>query len=639
MARFRLRLFDDGQMSGVWSARMTYWGMGDSSFCLIIARTSAYVHQIRSRRRRWARGRAHVGFTRVQTGGVRRAAWVLLAFSLVMGVAGVGADPAAPAATASARSPVTDLPTLASPTFVAASDTGSGTSGRIGAPGGPYLYDSQGRVLFFHGVNAVYKFAPYELYPDPKKPWNFSSADASLMARLGFNVVRLGMTWRGLEPGTAPSNDPAICTPGAPTNPGQLNRQHLDRYLARLTETVDLLGRFHIYTILDMHQDVYNQMFEGEGAPNWAVCTNGVPSADPPGRWSLEYGTKAAGIAFSHFWHNNVRGDLQGQYDQVWADVARAFRDNRWVLGYDPFNEPFSTSLIRFGDEHFDAQLECFYTGTAHIGSALHGAPPLRCPKADPANGVVPTILANDHDHLIFDEPDNFASRGLPTYIGPMDFPDLVFNVHIYCGARSPVTGNPTNDLLCAAQDEHSLAVRASDRPEMASAAQPNGPPWMVTEFGATSDPRLLAPIAAALDAHLVGWIYWAWKFYGDPTGSADESLVMADGRLRSTASVLSRAYPQAVAGTPLRFSFSPATDVFDMAYVPDHHITAPTLIFVPTDVHYRHGYCARTTGASVTSARGSDVLQVRNNRTGRRVTVEITPGRCSAGGPGATRT
>jgi endoglycosylceramidase len=173
----------------------------------------------------------------------------------------------------------------------------------------------------------------------------------------------------------------------------------------------------------------------------------------------------------------------------------------------------------------------------------------------------------------------------------------------------------------------------------MASAAQPNGPPWMVTEFGATSDPRLLAPITTALDAHLVSWIYWAWKFYGDPTGSADESLVMADGRLRSTASVLSRAYPQAVAGTPLRFSFSPATDVFDMAYVPDHHITAPTLIFVPTDVHYRHGYCARTTGASVTSARGSDVLQVRNNRTGSRVTVEITPGRCSAGGPGATRT
>ena len=41
------------------------------------------------------------------------------------------------------------------------------------------------------------------------------------------------------------------------------------------------------------------------------------------------------------------------------------------------------------------------------------------------------------------------------------------------------------------------------------------------------------------------------------------------------------------------------------MAYVPNHHIDAPTLIFVPTEVHYRHGYCARTQGASVTSAPG----------------------------------
>ena len=65
---------------------------------------------------------------------------------------------------------------------------------------------------------------PYELYPGPGKPWNFSAADASLMARLGFNVVRLGMTWSGLEPGTAPANDPAICGPGRPTDPHQFNR-------------------------------------------------------------------------------------------------------------------------------------------------------------------------------------------------------------------------------------------------------------------------------------------------------------------------------------------------------------------------------------------------------------------------------
>ena len=520
----------------------------------------------------------------------------------------------------------TSLPTLGS--AIVTPDAGA-VSGPIRAPGGPYLYDRHGRVVFFHGVNAVYKYAPFELYPDPGRPWNFSAADASLMERLGLNVVRLGMTWSGLEPGTAPANDPAICDRGAPSDPQQFNQAVFNRYVQRLKTTVNLLGRFHIYTILDMHQDVYNEMFDGEGEPNWAVCTNGVPSVDPPGRWSLSYATKAAGIAFHHFWANDVRGDLQGEYDRVWGDVARAFSGNPWILGYDPFNEPFSTSLIRFGDEHFDAQLECFYTGTAHVGMASHDAPPLRCPVRDPANGVVPTILAGDPSGLIFDEPDNYASRGFPTFIGPMDLPNLVFNVHIYCGARSPVTGNPTNLLACAFQDARSLSRRAEDRPEMASAQQPGGPAWFVTEFGATSSPALLSSITSKMDAQQVGWAYWSWKYYDDPTGSGAESLVMADGHLRSTALVLSRTYPQAVAGVPISYDFSPTTGVFHLDYVPDHRIHAPTVIFVPTEIHYAHGYCARASGAMVTSAPGSDLLKVVNHRSGHLVEVVVTPGDC----------
>ena len=288
------------------------------------------------------------------------------------------------------------------------------------APGGPYLYDSQGRVVFFHGVDAVYKYAPYELYPDPGKPWNFSAADASLMARLGFNVVRLGMTWSGLEPGTAPANDPAICEHGtadesAPVQPGRARplRGAADQDGRTCWGASTSTRSWTCTRTCTTRCSRVRARRAGPCAPT-ACRASTRPAAGPSSTR-----TKAAGIAFHHFWDNNVRGDLQGQYDQVWGDVAHAFKGNRWVLGYDPFNEPFSTSLIRFGDEHFDSQLECFYTGTAHIGTPSHGAPPLRCPADDPANGVVPTILANDPGHLIFDEPDNYASRGLPTYIGP----------------------------------------------------------------------------------------------------------------------------------------------------------------------------------------------------------------------------
>lgn len=522
------------------------------------------------------------------------------------------------------------LPGLGSPLQPApAIDGRPALAGRLHASGGPFLRDRYGRVVFLHGVNVVYKHPPYEVYPAPGKPWNFGRADAALMARLGFNVVRLGILWAGLEPGTAPANDPAICRRGPPGDPHQFDRAVLDRYLARVAETVRLLGRYHIYTILDLHQDVYNQMFDGEGAPAWAVCTDGVPSTDLPGRWSLNYASTAAGIAYHHFWANDVVGNLQGELDRVWRAVAARFRDDPWVVGYDPFNEPFSKSLVTMGDEHFDAQLECFYTGSAKVGATLHGAPSIRCPAGTPAHGVIPTILAQDPHHLIFYEPDNYASRGFPTFLGPMNFPNLVYNVHIYCGARSPVTGNPTDVVTCARQDGRSLAHRAEDRREMSSADQPGGPAWMVTEFGATSSPALLTAFLSRADERLVGWAYWSWRYYADPTGSAAEGLVMANGRLRSTARVLSRPYAEAVAGTPTSTSFDPATAVFHLAYRPGRRAGAPTVVFVPTTLHYPGGYCARATGATVTSAPGSRLLTVRNDRHTGSVHVTVTPGSC----------
>ncbi len=523
------------------------------------------------------------------------------------------------------------LPTLRSPQFSGASVQGApAINGPIRSPGGPYLYDSQGRVVFLHGVDAVYKRKPFELYADPGKPWNFSAADASLMALLGFNVVRLGMTWSGLEPGKAKANDPAICDPGRATNPHQLNLAVLDRYVAHLKQTVALLGKFHIFTILDMHQDVYSQSFDGEGAPSWAVCTNHVRSVDPPGRWSREYSTTAAANAFRNFWTNDVRGNLQGQYDRVWGYVAQAFRGDPWVIGYDPFNEPFSTALVQHHDENFAAQLQCFYTGRRYIGSHVTGAPTLRCPSHDPASGVVPTILANDPSHLVFDEPDNYGTPGYLTYLGPMRLRNLVYNVHLYCGARSPVTGNPTDVALCARQATHSLSVRQNGRPEMASHNQPGGPAWLVTEFGATSNVPYLESVTSTMDAERVGWIYWSWKYYADPTGSSAESLLVSGGKLRSTALVLSRAYPEAVAGRPISFSYSPESNVFRLRYAPNHRIHAPTVIFVPTSIHYPHGYCARVTGGKITSVPGSNLLDVQNASNARLVAVNVEPGACT---------
>ena len=133
------------------------------------------------------------------------------------------------------------------------------------------------------------------------------------------------------------------------------------------------------------------------------------------------------------------------------------------------------------------------------------------------------------------------------------------------------------------------------------------------------------------MDAEQVGWIYWSWKFYGDPTGSAAEGLVTSHGQLKTTARVLSRTYPEAVAGRPIAFDYSPDTDVFHLSYAPNHRLHAPTVVFVPTQIHYSRGYCAKVSGGHVTSAPGSDLLDVENARSGRLVTVTVEPGSCTS--------
>lgn len=503
--------------------------------------------------------------------------------------------------------------------------------GPVSAPGGPFLRDAFGRVVFMHGVNAVYKRPPFVLYPAPGRPWDFSARDASRIASLGFDVVRLGILWKGLEPGIAGPNDSAICTPGTPHDPHQFDPGVLDSYLAKVAQTVGLLARYHVYTLLDMHQDVYNELFRGEGAPAWAVCTDGLPIKPLPGRWSNNYANPAADAAYDHFWKNDVVGDLQGEYDRVWGAVAAYFANDPWVIGYDPFNEPFSRSILSVDGREFDAQIECFYTGRTRPGSAVSELFALSCPVSDPATGLIPTIEGSDPRHLIFYEPDIFTAEGRPNYVGPIPFPGLVLNFHAYCSERSPVTGDPFDTQLCARQVLDTLISRHRERINLDTTQQPGGPGWFMSEFGATNNVVLLERLTGYANQLLVGWCYWAWKYYDDPTGSSDEALTQSDGSLRPAVAALSVPYPQAVAGTPTEVSFNPTTAAFTLEYFPDHQASAPTIVFVPTALHYPQGYCARALGARVLAGPSRTVLLLQNHKSASKVRLIVAPGQCGA--------
>src|ERR1700749_4514387 len=116
---------------------------------------------------------------------------------------------------------------------------------------GTWITDPQGRVMILHGLNQVYKVAPYEPSTD-----GFGDDDATFLQANGFNAMRIGVIWAAVEP-----------TPG----------HYDDAYLDSIASTVSTLAAHGIVSLLDFHQDLYNEQFQGEGAPAWAVQDGGLP--------------------------------------------------------------------------------------------------------------------------------------------------------------------------------------------------------------------------------------------------------------------------------------------------------------------------------------------------------------------------
>ncbi len=90
-------------------------------------------------------------------------------------------------------------------------------------------------MRIFHGVNAVYKVAPWLPSSSGFDAQNsLSAVDSANLKRWGFNIVRLGVMWPGLEPGSR----------------GQYDLSYLDA----VEKMVRSLAAQDIFVILDLHQ-------------------------------------------------------------------------------------------------------------------------------------------------------------------------------------------------------------------------------------------------------------------------------------------------------------------------------------------------------------------------------------------------
>jgi endoglycosylceramidase len=466
---------------------------------------------------------------------------------------------------------------------------------------GRWFTDANGRVVILHGVNMVNKVGSYR-----PADTGFGPDDARWLRRHGFNTVRLGIIYKGLEPKP----------PSASGNP-----RYRRGYVRSLARTEEQLAEQGIFSLLDFHQDLYNERFQGEGWPDWQVVDDGAPSepqAGFPGNYLVNQGLQRA---FDNFWANVVvegRG-LQDAYAGAWRRIAVKFRDRPYVAGYDLLNEPWPGSAFNTDN--------CLNTaGCATFDSTTLA--PFHDRVFDAIRGVDPQTL-------IFYEPLVTFDFGADSRHPDTGDAAAGFSFHVYClpgalgGPGSGPACEPLEDLAFSNADEQS--DETGDVP-------------FLTEFGATDDPETVARIVRLADAHMVGWQWWHYCDCADPTtsGPGVQSLVIdpatpprGDNVKREKLALLERPYPRAIAGTPRSYGFDPETRRFDLVYstrapagaglgsrLPRSELTE---VYVPR-IHYPDGYSVEVTGARAVSEPGARVLKLERRRRADSVTVVVTP-------------
>jgi hypothetical protein len=136
---------------------------------------------------------------------------------------------------------------------------------------GSWFRDKEGRYVLFRGVNFTSrtKLAPY-LPIAPLDVTEISTSDLEneiehvkreldLLKQSGFNIVRLLLIWKAIEPKPNPNLEEELLPEGK-------------QYLRKISKIMDALYERGIYTFLDFHQDLAHDVYGGDGFPDWALA-------------------------------------------------------------------------------------------------------------------------------------------------------------------------------------------------------------------------------------------------------------------------------------------------------------------------------------------------------------------------------
>ena len=470
-----------------------------------------------------------------------------------------------------------------------------------------FILDNEGRYSVFHGVNVIIKLPPY--LPDLEKfdPMNSLNTEYDLktMKKMGFNMVRLGVIWEAVE-----------------RQPGVYDME----YLQKVEEIINTLGKNGIYTMVDAHQDAFSRNFCGEGVPyfytnelgydkqcnanivtqflgfvgtcknldyfNFTYDENGLPVIDDCKKNSfIEYHFLAEFSSAYKKFYENVN-NIQDKFVEFWKVVATKFKGNKYVLGYDLWNEPSPGGFLE--------DFKNIIPGRPDLYSVL--------PLYKKVNEALRDI---DPNYILYFEntpiPDTLPIMGGLVW-GTMkekpgdDNEPQVYNFHSYCcvsGANACENGEASlkNSLnLCPKFHKNKFKT------EMDNARNNLHVPMFVSEFGACSDSQAcyneIMNVISICEENFISWSYWNYKPYGDHTTTAIqlveyEGIYNPDGTVQTIKEKsLSRAYVPYYQGLPIDFKFEEGSSTnFETSFEYHSDIEAPTVLFYNKDFFYANGY------------------------------------------------
>ena len=392
---------------------------------------------------------------------------------------------------------------------------------------GAAIRDQHGAQVLLRGINVNQVGEYFQANRDLPPTVPLTRDDFHDIAQLGFNSVRLVVSWSALEP-----------TPGA----------YDTAYVDRIRQAVRWAASYGLYVVLDMHQDAYGIAVdtpldatcpEGsvpnngwDGAPAWATITDGAETCRP-GEREL---APAVRHAWQHFWDDTeVDGvGIQSRLVATWGRLAADFARTRAVAGYDLLNEP------GFG-------LDSATNGTTDLG-AFYGRA-IRAIRAGERE-------AGGFHHIVFWEPSVLWSALGTTPVPAPGFTkdrNLVFAPHIYAESLSPNTIPSGFAAAQAVARQHGVTVWGGE--------------WGFWPEHPADASDTIERYAAMEDYTRYGGAWWDWKqACGDPhvvNQPGGQPAAVSPSLVRYTCpdqtpapvdpafgDVLSRPVPRAVPGT-----------------------------------------------------------------------------------------